>query len=190
MSGTRGMALLAVTGLVGVGLAVHGWSVRGAAGLPGPIAGAVPSASGTPNGTPSTSVAPSTRRIGPAARPTGPVAGNQSTSAPAASPSMSAGPLLSSQSYAQYAFQVWPGTPSAAARAALTGLSVSGSRQGNGIRVVAGVVGQASTPAQFYPGGAKVYVIEAALGDESGNTDYNLGDDGLIVADAAGRILR
>jgi hypothetical protein len=72
----------------------------------------------------------------------------------------------------------------------LTGLSVSVTRQGSGIRVVAGVVGQASTPATFYPTGAKVYVIEAALGDESGNTDYNLGDDGIIVTDAAGRILR
>ncbi len=103
---------------------------------------------------------------------------------------MTAGPLLSSQSYAQYAFLVWPGTPNAAGKAALTGLSVSVRRQGNGISVVAGVAGQGSTPAQFYPAGAKVYVIEATLGDESGNTDYNLGDDGLIVTDAAGRILR
>lgn len=63
-------------------------------------------------------------------------------------------------------------------------------REGNGIRVVAGVVGQQTTPATFYPDGAKVYVIEASLGDESGNTDYNLGDDGLIVTDTAGRILR
>lgn len=189
MTSTRGLVLLAVTGLVGVGLAIHGWTVRGSAGLPGPIAGSAPSAPG-PSSTPSTSVAPSTRQIGPTARQAGPVAGSQSTSSPGPSPAVTAGPLLSSQSFAQYAFQVWPGTPSAAAKTALTGLSVSVTREGNGIKVKAGVVGQASTPAQFYPAGAKVYVIEAALGDESGNTDYNLGDDGLIVTDATGRILR
>jgi hypothetical protein len=35
-----------------------------------------------------------------------------------------------------------------------------------------------------------VYVVEASLGDDSGGTDYNLGDDGLIVTDAQGRILQ
>jgi hypothetical protein len=190
MTSVRGIALLAVTGLVGLGLAVHGWSVRASSGLPGPIAGAIPSASGSPGATPSTSLAPNSRRIGPTARQAGPVAGTQGASSPAPSPSISAGPLLSSQSFAQYAFQVWPGPPSGSAKAALTGLSISVRRQGNGIRVDAGVVGQPSTPAQFYPNGAKVYVIEASLGDESGTTDYNLGDDGLIVTDAAGRILR
>ena len=42
----------------------------------------------------------------------------------------------------------------------------------------------------FYSGGAHVYVIEAALGDDSGNSDFNLGDDGIVVTDARGRILR
>lgn len=189
MTSTRGLALLAATGLVGIGLAVHGWSARGSASLPGPITGAAPSAS-SPASAPRTGVAPSTRQVGPTARQAGPVVSSQSPSPPAHSPSVSAGPLLSSQSFAQYAFQVWPGTPSAAAKAALTGLSVSVTREGNGISVTAGVVGQPSTPAKFYPKGAKVYVIESTLGDESGNTDYNLGDDGLIVTDATGRILR
>jgi hypothetical protein len=34
-----------------------------------------------------------------------------------------------------------------------------------------------------------VYVVEASMGDDSGNSDYNLGDDGLIVTDAAGRVV-
>jgi hypothetical protein len=29
-----------------------------------------------------------------------------------------------------------------------------------------------------------------SLGDDSGNADYSLGDDGLIVTNAAGRILQ
>jgi hypothetical protein len=118
------------------------------------------------------------RSAGPAATP-----GTSGTS-----PSPSAGPLLSSQSYAQYSFRVWPGTPGTAAQAALTGLSVKVRRQGSGISVTAGVIGQPANAPTFYPHGALVYVVEASLGDDSGNSDYSLGDDGLVVTDALGRI--
>jgi hypothetical protein len=33
-------------------------------------------------------------------------------------------------------------------------------------------------------------VIEASLGDDSGGSDYNLGDDGLVVTDATGRVVQ
>jgi hypothetical protein len=36
----------------------------------------------------------------------------------------------------------------------------------------------------------RVYVIEASVGDDSGNFDYNLGDDGVVVTDGRGRIIR
>jgi hypothetical protein len=98
--------------------------------------------------------------------------------------------MLSSQPYASYAFQVWPGPVSAAAKAARTGLMISVRRQGSGIVVTAGVAGQPAPPPRFYPAGTKVYVIEATMGDDSGNSDFNLGDDGLAVTDAQGRILR
>jgi hypothetical protein len=35
-----------------------------------------------------------------------------------------------------------------------------------------------------------VYVVEASLGDEAGNSDYNLGDDGVVVTDPQGRIVQ
>jgi hypothetical protein len=35
-----------------------------------------------------------------------------------------------------------------------------------------------------------VYVIEASMGDDSGNSDYSLGDDGLAVTDSQGRIVQ
>lgn len=98
--------------------------------------------------------------------------------------------MLSSQSYASYSFQVWPGTPSAATRTAMTGLTVSVQRTGPGISVRAGVNGQPRPAAHTYRGGARVYVVEASLGDEAGHTDYNLGDDALVVTDAHGRIVR
>jgi hypothetical protein len=85
---------------------------------------------------------------------------------------------------------VWPGPVSAAAKAAGTGLLISVRRQGSGIVVTAGVAGQPSPSPRFYPSGTKVYVIEATMGDDSGNSDFNLGDDGLAVTDAQGRILR
>jgi hypothetical protein len=169
-TGPLGLALLAVTALTGVVLAVHGWSGRHS-GLP---AGAL--AASSPSQAPS---APAPSSSAPAATP----------SSPGASPS-GPGPLLSAQSYAQYSFRVWPGTPSAAAQAALTGLTVKVARRGSGIMVTAGVIGQPANPAQFYAHGAVVYVVEASMGDDSGNSDYSLGDDGLVVTDAQGRIVQ
>ncbi|HET7015734.1 MAG TPA: hypothetical protein VFI65_17575 [Streptosporangiaceae bacterium] len=181
----RGIALLVVTGAVGLALAVHGWSARSGT-LPGQIAGqgkaapggAASSAPATPGTAP-----PASHQIGPTVSP---------SPTPSATPSstISVGPSLASQSYAQYSFEVWPGPPSPAAKAAMTGLTIKVTRTAQGIQVVAGVVGQTPNPAQLYPGGTKVYVVEAAMGDDSNNADYNLGDDGVIVTNAAGRILR
>jgi hypothetical protein len=174
-AGPVGLSLLAVTALTGVVLAVHGWSGRHS-GLPaGALAGSSPSqAASTRPARPDRTAGPSTPAAGsssPAATPGGP------------------GPLLSAQSYAQYSFRVWPGTPGAAGQAALTGLTVKVLRHGSGITVTAGVVGQPANAPRFYAHGAVVYVVEASLGDDSGNSDYSLGDDGLVVTDALGRIL-
>jgi hypothetical protein len=175
-TGPLGLALLAVTGLAGIVLAVHGWSGRHS-GLPaGALAGNSPTQ------------APSARpaRPGRGAGSSAPAAGSSS---PAAAPG-GPGPLLSAQSYAQYSFKVWPGARGAAAQAALTGLTVKVVRQGSGIMVTAGVAGQPTGAPHFYAHGAVVYIVEASLGDDSGNSDYSLGDDGLVVTDAQGRILQ
>jgi hypothetical protein len=100
------------------------------------------------------------------------------------------GPTLSSQSFAPYAFLVWPGPPNAAAKAAMTGLSIAVHRTGSALAVSAGVSSQPRGAARSYPGGARVYVVEASMGDEAGSSDYNLGDDGVVVTDAHGRILQ
>jgi hypothetical protein len=182
----RGVALLAVTGAVGLVLAVHGWSARSGTTLPGQIAGhsrAAPDASASPK--PAT-----TGTASPASRQPGPVASTHRTPSSSPSAAASIGPLLASQSYAQYSYEVWPGPLSPAAKTAMTGLSISVSRTTGGVRVVAGVVGQAPAQPKVYVGGVKVYVVEASLGDDSNNADYNLGDDALVVTNAAGRILR
>jgi hypothetical protein len=71
----------------------------------------------------------------------------------------------------------------------MSGLTISVTRKAGGISVAAGVTGQPLPRAQFYPGGAKVYVIESGLGDDSGSLDYNLGDDGLVVTNGQGNIV-
>jgi len=174
-AGPLGLALLAVTALTGIVLAVHGWSARHSGLAPGTLAG---------NASSPATVRPSR----PAGSP-GPSA-SAAPRASGASPAASPGPLLSAQSYAQYSFPVWPGTPGAAAQQALIGLSVKVRRQGSGIMVTAGVNGQPGAAPRFYSGGTRVYVVEASLGDDSGNSDYSLGDDGLVVTDVQGRILQ
>jgi hypothetical protein len=169
--GPGGRALLGVAAVAGIALGVHGWSTRH---TPAPL-GSIGAGAATSGPRPGTTAA-----AGPSARPSG------SPSSPASTP----GPLLSSQSYARYAFQVWPGALSAAGRAAETGLAISVRRQGSGLEVSAGVSGQPAGAPHFYPAGARVYVIEASLGDDSGTSDYNLGDDGIVVTDARGRIVR
>ena len=181
--GVRGIALLAASGMVGIVLAVHGWSVRNDR-LPPTLAGAQASRSASA-GAGSASPAAPTQSQPPSGQ-----APASSAAAPSATASPAASSKLSSQPYAQYAYQVWPGPISQAARAAATGLVIVVHRHGSGIVVTAGVAGQPKAAPTFYPAGAKVYVIEAALGDDSGNTDFNLGDDALVVTDSAGRIVR
>ena len=176
--GIRGALVLAAAGIAGIVLAVNGWSARHA-GLAAATGGLSASSAASSPAAPAPSAAPTTGQPSPA---------------PSASPSQSAsasassGPLLSSEPYASYSYLVWPGTPNAAARQAETGLKISVSRLNDGISVSAGVNGQPVPAAHAYVTGARVYVVESSLGDDSGDTDYNLGDDALVVTDAKGRV--
>src|SRR5689334_2103350 len=102
--GPRGATLLLVAAVAGSLLAVHGWSTRHA----GPPLGALSGAGSSPGGA-SGSPVPSS--------PASPSGHGGSTSASraggASGRSAAAGPLLSSESFASYSYQVWPGTPSA-----------------------------------------------------------------------------
>jgi hypothetical protein len=177
--GRWGIALLAVTAIAGLLLAWHGWTGRSAAVAPS-LAGRA-ATSGPARSTPG---AASPAPAPPSSAPASPAA------SPAPTTSAKAGPLLSSEPYASVTYQVWPGPLSAAATQALTGLKVAVHQHGPGLLVTAGVIGQPQAAPRLYMGGARVYVVEASLGDDSGNADYNLGDDGLVVTNAQGRIVR
>lgn len=179
--GPRGVTLLLVTAVAGIALAAHGWIDRKSGVAPSALGGASSSASiGSDSSRSSTSS--SGARSSSAASPGSGSAG-QNNAAPV-------GPTLRSESFAPYAFLVWPGPQNAAAKTAMTGLSIAVHRTGSGISVTAGVISQRQAPARSYVAGARVYVVEASLGDEAGNSDYNLGDDGVVVTDAHGRIVQ
>ena len=176
--GPRGLAILVLAGIAGLLLAILGWSQRGT----GLIAGSVGGLGGS---------APTHTASAPPATHTAAPSHSATQAAPSAQPTAtaSAGPLLSSEPYASFAYLVWPGTVSTAARQAMSGLTITVSRQVGGISVVAGVTGQQLPPARFFPNGAKVYVLESNLGDDGGGVDINLGDDGLVVTTTQGRIV-
>ena len=183
--GRWGIALLAVTGIIGLLLAWHGWTGR-AGGVAPSLAGKA--ASNSPaRGTQGTASSPSPAQSSSAQPSSAPASPGAS---PAPTASAKAGPLLSSEPYASVTYQIWPGSLSATARQALTGLKVAVHQHGSGLLVTAGVIGQPPAAPHLYLGGARVYVVEASLGDDSGNADYNLGDDGLVVTNAQGRIVR
>jgi hypothetical protein len=128
-------------------------------------------------------------------RGTGLIAG-QPAAAPSAAPSAtgSAGaatrPALSSEPYASYSYQVWPGPLSAEGKLAMSGFALTVTRHGGGISVKAIQDGEAMTSvSHFYPGGAKVYVIDSNLGDDGGSVDYDTADDGLVVTNSQGQVL-
>src|SRR5258707_13923948 len=90
-AGPLGLALLAVTALTGIVLAVHGWSARHSGLAPGTLAG---KASSPATGRPS--------RPAGSPRPTAAAAPR----APGASPAASPRPLLSAPAFAHDAFPV------------------------------------------------------------------------------------
>ncbi len=181
--GRWGLAVLAVTGVAGLVLAIHGWSGSGASTTPPLAGGPLGAASAAPSGT-----VPSPSQATSAAGAPAPPAANSPGAAGSSSPAP--GPLLSSEPFASVAYQIWPGAVSSTARQALTGLTISVHNRGSGLAVTAAARGRGAAATHLYRGGVRVYVVEASLGDDSGNSDYSLGDDGLVVTDAHGRIIQ
>jgi len=107
------------------------------------------------------------------------------------SPTAAAGPQLGTESYASYAYQVWPGPLSANGKLALTGFTLTVTARSGGITVKAIQDGTPMTSvSHFYAHGAKVYVLDSNLADDGGgNVDYDESDDGLVVTNAQGQVL-
>jgi hypothetical protein len=115
-----------------------------------------------------------------------PAAATAGSSPATAAGSAAAGPRLSSMPYASYAYQVWPAPVSASGKLALSRWTLTVTRQAGGITVKAAHDGQQmGSVSHFYPGGAKVYILDSDLRDNAAGTT----DEGLEVTNAQGQVL-
>jgi len=172
--GTVGLAVLAAAAVLAVALGIHGYGNRGLA-LP-----AVAASTASPV------------RSQPAPSPTKGAAASSTSGSTSSttSPPTKLGPALSSSQYAQYAYRIYPGSVSASAQQAMAGYSVSTKLSGANVVVSVSSVGSSQAPSQrSYSAADKVYFIEANFGDDSGVTELNPGDDGLIVTNPQGLIV-
>ncbi len=100
------------------------------------------------------------------------------------------GPPLASTQYAAYAFRIYPGPRTPATRQALAGFRISVVPQGSRVRVQVVQTGSSQPPTtRVYPRSDRIYFIEASMGDDPNMSELNLGDDGLVVTNAQGRIV-
>ena len=159
--GPRGLTVLSIAGIAGLLFGVVGWKQRGIDTVTAPPVAAT-----------SSSAAASSPSATAAAVP--------------ASAAAAAGPLLSSMPYASFAYLVWPGPVSADGKLAMSRWKLTITRQPGGITVQAAEDGQSmASVSRFYPGGAKVYILDSDLGaDAAGNTN-----EGLEVTNTQGQVL-
>ena len=160
--GPRGLTVLSIAGIAGLLFGVVGWKQRGIDTVTAPPVAATssPAAASPPSAT--------------------------ATAAVPASAAAAAGPLLSSMPYASFAYLVWPGPVSADGKLAMSRWTLTVTRQAGGITVQAAEDGQSmASVSGFYPGGAKVYILDSDLGaDAAGNTN-----EGLEVTNTQGQVL-
>ena len=157
--GPRGLTVLCVAGIAGLLFGIVGWKQRGSYVVTAPPVAASPS---------------------PAAASPSPA------SAAAGAASAAAGPLLSSMPYASFAYLVWPGPVSADGKLALSRWKLTITRQSGGITVRAAEDGQSmASVSHFYPGGAKVYILDSDLGASAPGTT----NEGLEVTNTRGQVL-
>lgn len=159
--GPRGLTVLSIAGIAGLLFGVVGWKQGGIDTVTAPpVATSSPAAASSPSGT--------------------------ATATVPASAAGAAGPLLSSMPYASFAYLVWPGPVSADGKLAMSRWKLTVTRQAGGITVQAAEDGQSmASVSGFYPGGAKVYILDSDLGaDAAGNTN-----EGLEVTNTQGQVL-
>lgn len=100
------------------------------------------------------------------------------------------GPPLSSTQFASFAYRIYPGTIGTAAQAAMAGFQTSFQREAGLVVMTVTTNGSSQAPIrQTYEAADRVYFIEASFGDDSGNQEFNLGDDGVVATNPQGRII-
>jgi hypothetical protein len=171
--GTVGLAVLVAAALLAVGLAIHGYGNRGLALTSVSASTPSPTSSRQPSGTAKRGLA----------KPT-------SASTSTTSPPSKLGPALSSTQYAQYAYRIYPRPVSATAQQATAGYSISTKVSGSNVVLLVSSTGSSKPPSRrSYSAADTIYFVEANFGDDSGVTELNPGDDGLVVTNPQGLIV-
>jgi hypothetical protein len=169
-----GRAVLLAAAVLAVGLAIHGYGSRGLAVTSINASAASPLRTHQPPGTAKHEPAQSAGGSTPATT----------------SPPVKLGPALSGSQYAQYAYRIYPGPVSASAQQAMAGYSITTKSSGANVVVVVSTAGSSTALSRkAYSAADSVYFIEANFGDDSGVTELNPGDDGLVVTNPAGLIV-
>jgi hypothetical protein len=172
--GTVGLTVLLAAALLAAGLAIHGYDNRGLA---------------------LTSVSASTPSQGSSRQLAGPAKSGPAKSASGSTPSTTSpppklGPALSSTQYAQYSYRLYPGPVGASAQQATAGYSISTKVSGSNVVLLVSTAGSSKPLSRkTYPAADTIYFIEANFGDDSGATELNPGDDGLVVTNPQGLIV-
>jgi hypothetical protein len=175
--GPRGFALLGATGLMGLVLAVHGYG-HGTVVAGGLTSVAAPAKSTKARAASARSSSTSTTSTTPA------------SSSKSSASNQKLGPLLSSTQYASYAYQLYPGQEGSQARLATAGFDIRITPGPGAFTVSVSATGSTQgAQNSTHPANDHVYFIEASFGDDSGNSEYNYGDDGVVVTNASGRIV-
>jgi hypothetical protein len=156
------LTVLSIAGIAGLLFGVVGWKQRGIYAVTAPPVAATlsPAATSSPSATATPTVS--------------------------ASAAAAAGPLLSSMPYASFAYLVWPGPVSADGKLAMSRWKLTITRQAGGIAVQAAEDGQSmASVSRFYPGGAKVYILDSDLSANAPGTT----NEGLEVTNTQGQVL-
>jgi hypothetical protein len=183
--GPLGAAILVAAGVGGAVLAAHGYG-RGAL-VAGPLRSLPQGQTSTTAAAPAPKKVPASTDHQPGGNPT-----TSTTTAPGGANPTPASGVLSSTPYAPYAYLLYPGVSNSQALAATAGFKISVTAASPGKITLSLVEPASGQPPQTatLPASDRVYFIETSFGDDSGDSDYNLGDDGVVITDAAGHIVQ
>jgi cytoskeletal protein RodZ len=180
--GPRGRTILVIAAVVAVAMGIYGWG-RGTIAVGGTLSlsnGQAPTTTSSPTtSSPTTSSPTTSSSTTPRSHPTTSV------------PTQKVGPLLSSTQYASYAYELYPGPQNSQTKLATAGFKIRITPNQGTVTVSVTSTGSSQAPqVSTIASSDKVYFIEASFGDDSNDSEYNMGDDGLIFTNAAGRIVQ
>ncbi len=100
---------------------------------------------------------------------------------------------LAASGYATYAYLISSPITNSTAQRAIAGFNITQQELANGsVRITIAAVGNPTTGGNYtiLPG-EKLYYIDLSLGDDSAPSgEYNMGDDGIILTNTAGYIIK